>query len=239
MERMTAVPSSLNLDDVDAAALQPQGNVATDDRSIVYLGTLLRERRLDFLVRVLALVVRDVPDAKLVFVGRGEMPEDEALLRREAERLGVADSVAITGWLTMPLAWEHVRRAGVCVSPYFPAPILRSTSPTKLVEYFALGKAVVANDHPEQTEVVERSGGGIVCPWDEAAFAAPLVALLRDPQRAADLGEAGRRYVAAHRTHWAMVNLVLTRYRDELARARGLPAPAALPAAREGYADPR
>jgi glycosyltransferase involved in cell wall biosynthesis len=221
LERTTAVPSSLNLDEVEATALRPPPALATDARSIVYLGTLLRERQLDFLVRVLALVVREVPDANLVFVGRGEMPEDEQLLRAEAERLGVAERVQITGWLPMPLAWEHVRRAGVCVSPYFPAPILRSTSPTKLVEYFALGKAVVANDHPEQTAVIDRSGGGIVCPWDEHAFAAGIVRLLRDPRLAAELGEAGRRYVAAHRTHWAMVDLVLTHYRDALARSRG------------------
>jgi glycosyltransferase involved in cell wall biosynthesis len=162
-----------------------------------------------------------VPGANLVFVGRGEMPEDEQLLRAEAERLGVASSVTITGWLSMPHAWQHVRRAGVCVSPYFPAPILRSTSPTKLVEYFALGKAVVANDHPEQTAVIEQSGGGVVCPWDERAFAAAIVGLLLDPRRAAELGAAGRRYVTAHRTHWAMVTLVLNRYRDELARAAG------------------
>jgi hypothetical protein len=30
------------------------------------------------------------------------------------------------------------------------------------------------------------------------------------------MGEAGRRYVAEHRTHWAMVELVAGRYRRHL-----------------------
>jgi glycosyltransferase involved in cell wall biosynthesis len=223
-EKMTAVPSSIKLEEIDAtaaAATDAPAGAAVGDHAIVYLGTLLRERRLDFLVRALALVLESVPDARLVFVGRGEMPEDEALLRSEAEQLGVAHALTITGWLPMPVAWQHVRRAAVCVSPYFPVPILRSTSPTKLVEYMALGKAVVANDHPEQSLVIDQSGGGLVCPWDEDQFADALVAILEDPERAAAMGRAGRAFVAEHRTHWAMVDLVADTYHQVLAgRAR-------------------
>ncbi len=217
-EKMTAVPSSINLDDIDAAPELPAADFPiVAGKSIVYLGTLLRERQLDFLVRVLAKVLDSVPDARLVFVGRGEMPDDEELLRSEARRLGIDRAITITGWLPMAVAWQYVRRAAVCVSPYFPAPILRSTSPTKLVEYMALGKGVVANDHPEQSAVIEQSGAGIVCGWDEPQFAAALVAMLSDPDRTAAMGRAGRQFVAEHRTHWAMVNLVARRYREVLA----------------------
>jgi glycosyltransferase involved in cell wall biosynthesis len=219
-EKMTAVPSSIKLEDIDAAAAAAPA-APSGDKTIVYLGTLLRERRLDILVRALARVLKTVPDARLVFVGRGEMPEDEQLLRREAERLRVAHAVTITGWLPMPVAWQRARQSAVCVSPYLPVPILKSTSPTKLVEYMALGKAVVANDHPEQSEVIQQSGAGLLCGWDDEEFAAAIVELLQDPERAAGMGQAGRAFVAARRTHWAMVDLVAERYQHALAgRAR-------------------
>ena len=80
----------------------------------------------------------------------------------------------------------------------------------------ALGKAVVANDHPEQADVLRESGAGLVCEWNEQQFAAAIIELLLDPTRRAQMGAAGRRYVAAHRTHWAMVELVLGRYRQHL-----------------------
>jgi glycosyltransferase involved in cell wall biosynthesis len=218
LEHMTAVPSSLNLRDFDAFTGLAD-DVPESAPTVVYLGTLMRERQLDFIVRAHALVVSAVPEARLKFIGSGEMAEDEQLLHREAERLGISRNMTITGWLPMPEAWLHVRSASVCVSPYVPVPILRSTSPTKLIEYMALGKAVVANDHPEQADVLHESGGGIVCGWDEAEFAAAIVELLRNPQRCSKMGAAGRRYVAEHRTHWAMVELVCSRYHRHL---RGL-----------------
>jgi len=215
LEAMTAVPSSLNLRDIDALVGGAE-DASAEPPTVVYLGTLLRERQLDFIVRAHALVVAALPDARLEFVGSGWMPDDEQLLRREAERLGISGNVTITGWLPMRDAWQHVRRAALCVSPYLPVPILRSTSPTKLIEYMALGKPVVANDHPEQADVLHASGAGLVCGWDEREFAAAIVELLNDPQRCKTMGAAGRRYVAEHRTHWAMVDLVAGRYRQHL-----------------------
>jgi glycosyltransferase involved in cell wall biosynthesis len=214
-ESMTAVPSSLNLRELDAradAAEEARGEPPT----VVYLGTLMRERQLDFVVRAHALVVAALPDAQLVFVGGGWMPEDEQVLRREAQRLGISRNVTITGWLPSSEAWKHVRRATLCVSPYLPVPIFRSTSPTKLIEYMALEKAIVANDHPEQADVLRESGAGIVCGWNEKDFAAAIVQLLKDPERCRSMGAAGRHYVAEHRTHWAMVDLVTGRYRQHL-----------------------
>ncbi len=215
LDRMTAVPSSVNLRDLDARA-GPADDAPAGPPTVVYSGTLLRERQLDFLVRVHALVVSALPDAQLKFVGGGWMPDDEQLLRSEADRLGISRNVTITGWLPMPEAWQQVRRATLCVSPYLPVPIFRSTSPTKLIEYMALGKAVVANDHPEQADVLRESSAGLVCEWNEQKFAAAIIELLMDPARCARMGAAGRRYIAAHRTHWAMVDLVLGRYRQHL-----------------------
>jgi glycosyltransferase involved in cell wall biosynthesis len=225
LERTTAVPSSLNLRDLDSTEPSAKAAPAAQPPTIVYLGTLLRERQLDFIVRAHARVVAAVPEARLTFVGSGWMPDDEDLLRREAERLGIADRVTITGWLPMAEAWQHVRRAALCVSPYLPVPILRSTSPTKLIEYMALGKPVVANDHPEQADVLRQSGAGLICGWNESEFAAAMIELLKDPVRSAQMGVAGRRFVAEHRTHWAMVELVAGRYRQHLTEPPKPPKP--------------
>jgi len=227
-EKMTAVPSSVNLAEIDAALANP--TPVPRPKTIVMLGTLLRERRLDILVRALAHVRRTIPDAELVFVGGGENPEDETLLWRETERLGLQGAVTITGWLPMRKAWERVRAAGVCVSPYYPTDILRSTSPTKLVEYMALGKAVVANTHPEQSAVIESSGCGLVCEWDDAAFASAMVHVLSDHAAADAMGRAGRLFVERERTHSAMTDLVMKTYRDVLRKRAERTALSPLPA---------
>ena len=225
LDSVTAVPSSLNLRDLDTTAGVEDGGAPSPPPTIVYLGTLLRERQLDFLVRVHALVVAQIPTARLTFVGSGWMPDDEHLLRVEAQRLGLGSSVTITGWLPAAEAWQHVRHAALCVSPPLPASALRSTPPAKLIEYLALGKPVVATDDPEQVEVLRQSGAGIVCGSSEPEFAAAIAELLEDPARAVRMGIAGRRYVALHRTHWAMVELVTGRYRRHLTEPPKPPKP--------------
>jgi glycosyltransferase involved in cell wall biosynthesis len=152
------------------------------------------------------------PDAVLNLVGRGDVPGDEELLRAEADRLGVAASVRFLGQMPQAEALQHVARADVCVSPIFPTPILNVGSPTKLVEYLAQGRPVVANDHPDQRLVIELSGGGLCVPWDEAAFAEAILALLADPAAAERRGRQGREWVRVNRTYPVLAAAVEERY---------------------------
>jgi glycosyltransferase involved in cell wall biosynthesis len=163
--------------------------------TLLYLGTLVKARHLDFLIRVVALVQRDIPDVSLLIVGDGDDPSDRGLLEAEAERCGVTHAITFTGFLPMAEAWRIVAESHVCVSPIYPSPVLNEGSPTKLIEYMAMGKAVVANDHPEQRQVISESGAGLCVPWEEEAFAAAAVRLLKSPAMAAAMGERGRRYV--------------------------------------------
>lgn len=208
--KMTPIPGSLNLsefpnflDDV------PANEEAGDEvKRIIYLGTLIRERHLDFLIRVMADVVKVHPRAQLYLVGKGEMPEDEQLLKDEINRLGIQDSVIFSGFMPLEKAWELIRIADVGVSPYYPTAILNSTSPTKLVEYMAMGKPTVGNDHPEQTLVLQESGAGLSVPWQEDLFAQAIIKVLDNPEMAREMGIKGRKYVEMYRTNSVMTDLV-------------------------------
>jgi glycosyltransferase involved in cell wall biosynthesis len=193
---------------------------ASDQRCILYLGTLVKVRRLDFMVRVLARVKSSVPEAKLYFVGKGDDESDEAVLTQEAQRLGVSDSVVMVGQLPQSEALRYVQEADVCVSPFFPTPILNSTSPTKLVEYMAMGKAVVANDHPEQRLVLEQSGAGYCVPYEEEAFATAIIKILTQPELAHAMGVRGRQYALQYRTYPKIADIVEQQFRQVIAAER-------------------
>ena len=140
----------------------PVHDAVWNSPSVLYLGSLSKVRRLDFLIRVAARLREHIPATRLYIVGRGDDPSDEALLEAEVQRLGIADTVIFLGQMPQARALEYTRSARVCVSPLFPTPILNVASPTKLVEYMAMGRPVVANDHPDQRLVIEASGGGCV-----------------------------------------------------------------------------
>lgn len=210
--KLTAVPMGFSPGDFAATELKRTPNVPTVGKSVVYLGTLIKARNLDFVVRAFAKVLEKIPDVTLFFVGGGEDPQDEKFLQQESKRLDIDHATVFTGFLPRQEAMMYVKNSSVCVSPFYPTPILHSTSPTKLIEYMALGKAVVANDHPEQRLVLEDSQGGICVPWEEEAFAAAIIEMLQNPETAKKMGESGRRYVNQHRTYSHIADQVEAEY---------------------------
>jgi glycosyltransferase involved in cell wall biosynthesis len=209
LSKLTAVPMGIKLDGgTSTPAATPRRRIPEGQSCFMYLGSLSRERRIDFLLRVLARVLRRAPDARLYLVGKGELPGDEEFIQQEAERLGVTNSVVFTGQLPRQAAFEYVQDADVCVSPIFPTPIFNMASPTKLVEYMAMGKAVVANTHPDQKLLIDESGCGYCVPWDEDAFADAILKLMRAPELARSMGERGRRYVIEHRSYGVIATTV-------------------------------
>lgn len=209
---MVPVPMGVARQVLDSRA----GDAAAVERpAVLYLGSMVRLRHLETIVAAFRHVIAAVPRATLYFVG-GENREDVDFLRAEASKLGVADKIIFTGALPREEAFAYVRAADVCLSPIYPTPILDVASPTKLVEYMAFGKPVVANEQPEQADVIAASGGGLVVPWSEERFAAAIVELLRDPARAAEMGRRGREYVERHRTYGVIAANVERAYRSHL-----------------------
>jgi len=199
--KLTAVPMGVPDTDLDAARSVAPVSVPPDTRTVVYLGTLANSRRIDFVVRAFARVVDHFPTARLYLVGDGGRPEDTDVLRDEARRLDIEHALTITGQLPRPEALAYVQAAEVCLSPFYPTPILESTSPTKLVEYMAFCKPVVATEHPEQRLVVTESGAGYCVPFEEAPFADAIIRLLERPEEATAMGERGFEYVREHRCY--------------------------------------
>jgi len=213
--RLTAVPMGVALSRIPFPPAEEA--LPSRERRVVYIGSLSPTRRIEFLVESFREVVDACAEARLFLIG-GETREDIERLQRLSEELGLGGRVEIRGFLPLEEAWEHVRRADVCVSPLAPNPIFTPASPTKLVEYLAFGKPVVATDHPEQREVLEQSGAGICVPFEREPFASAILELLQDPVRAADMGMRGRRYVERYRCYRVIADRVESKYHELLSR---------------------
>jgi glycosyltransferase involved in cell wall biosynthesis len=220
-QKMTSVPMGIHADQVmSAEAARPPD---TENPVLLHLGLLMRLRQTEMLVRVLARVRRRYPGARLRYVGDGQAPADRRAVEDEARRLGLSGAVEITGFLPMEEAWRHVETADICFSPYYPIPVLESTSPTKLIEYMAMAKCIVANHHPEQTPIMAESGVGCTIAWDEEAFADKVLELLDDPQQACRRAALGPDWVRRHRTYDVIADAVDARYATLLSVPRVRP----------------
>lgn len=214
---MTAVPMCI---DADRYADPPPPPAPRDTVTLCYLGTCDRMRRIDFLFEALALARVDLPNVRLIIAGDAPEEADRHWLRARLAECGVGDIATITGWLSSEAAQAIAEDSDICLSLVPPDPILDVGTPTKLVEYLAMGRAVVANDQPDHRAVIDASGGGLCTPFDPAHFAAAIVELAKDPERRARMGTAGRVWVLEHRSYDAMARTVAAAYRSVLQPAR-------------------
>jgi glycosyltransferase involved in cell wall biosynthesis len=206
--KMTAVPMAVSIHSIPFFGHERNFSTTNTDPTVVYLGTLIKIRRMDFLLRVFKMVLEHIQNAKLILVGGSEVKADEEDLRCEAVKHGISHAVSITGFLPQKDALAYVEKADVCVSPIYPSPIFDVGSPTKLLEYMAMGKAAVANDQPEQRMVIAESQAGICVPYNEEAFCQAIVHIIRNQDEAHQMGLKGRKYIEENRNYTQTADIV-------------------------------
>ncbi|UVW29934.1 glycosyltransferase [Massilia sp. H6] len=211
--RMTAVPMGVDATLFDRATLTPSADPRLEGRRVlIYLGRIALTRRSDFLLEVVAELARSVPSILLVIAGDAASHDDMAWMRAEIARRGLADHVLLTGWLAQRAALAYAVRAEVALSPIPRGGLFDVSSPTKLVEYLALGIPSVANDIPDQQLVIDESGAGLCVPMETAAFAQAVRRLLDDPALSSALARRGPVYVRRHRTYAILGEIVAETY---------------------------
>jgi glycosyltransferase involved in cell wall biosynthesis len=194
-EKMTPVPMGVDLEVAQQKLLPSDDPLLSNKRVLVYLGTLDRVRQIEILFKMLVIVRESIPNILLVLAGDTEDKKHRAWLQEEAIRLGVMDSVLWTGWLPMQEAWRYVAAAEIGLSPIPRGYLLDMGSPTKAIEYMALGIPVVMNDNPDQALVARESGAATCVPFDAQSFAMAITNLLNDPIAKADMQLKGIEYV--------------------------------------------
>jgi glycosyltransferase involved in cell wall biosynthesis len=153
---------------------------ATGDGRVVigYAGHLYPWKGVDVLLEALA----QMPEVRGIIVGGHEKEPDLARLKTLAGRLGIENRVTFTGWVPPRAVPQLLARADVLVLPN-PASAIstRSTSPLKLFEYLAAGRAIVASDLPSIREVLRHEIDSLlVAPGDAAALASAIRRLSQD-----------------------------------------------------------
>ncbi|GAB3448866.1 glycosyltransferase [Massilia solisilvae] len=217
--RMTAVPMGVDAALFDRARIRPVDDARLNGRRVViYLGRVARARRSEFLFDVAAQLRERMPEVLLVIAGDAPSNDEMAWMRGEIGRRGLSQHVLLTGWLPQGAALGYAVRAEVGLSPIPRGTLYDVSSPTKLVEYLALGIPSVANDIPDQQLVIDDSGAGLCVPMQAHDFAEATLRLLRDKELAAAFAARGPAWVRANRTYGILGQRVAEAYQHILSR---------------------
>lgn len=217
--KMTPVP--MGVDTELFAALTPleaRPERLAGKRVLAYLGALGQSRQSDFLLRVLQQVREQQPDVMLLLIGEGASADEQRWIREQIAALGLQDHVWLTGWMPQREALRLLACADVGLSPVPRGELFDVSSPTKAVEYLALGLPCVGNDIPDQRLVLERSGAGLCVSMDEQAFAAASLRILDDPAFASALRARGPAWAADNRSYKVLARKVAQVYFELLGK---------------------
>jgi len=139
-------------------------------------------------------------NVRLLMIGDGQKM---SLVKQHLQNYGVTDLTVLTGLVPQAQGPEHLAAADILASPHVPNPDGTPFfgSPTKLFEYMAMGKGIVASDLDQIGEILTHDETAWkVKPGDPDDLVEGLKALIDDPARADRLGAAARKLVVAEYT---------------------------------------
>lgn len=221
-ERQWGIPASRIVVINNAVPMEPYLAIAegvADDipPTVTTIGRLSAQKAYHLLLDAARLVLDKRPEVRFRIVGEGRLG---AVLRRQAEDLGIAHAISFDGV-------RHDIPAVLATTHVFTLSSLWEGLPVTAVEAMAAARPVVLTDVGGCRDLVTPGvEGWLAPPGDVAALAAALLAALDDPERQRLFGRRGRekvrrafgleQYVRGHEQLY--VSLVAARGRPGVAR---------------------
>ena len=185
--------------DVDGSRVRDEYGLG-DSTVIGFIGTFGPWHGADMLAEAFGRVVarRDDRGAlRLLMVGDGSKMADT---RSAVARHGIEELVTFTGAVPQERGPEYLAAMDVLVSPHVPNPDGTPFfgSPTKLFEYMAMGKGIVASSLDQIADVLDDGRTAVLVePGDPSGLAEGIERLADDAEMRTRLGAAAREKVAS------------------------------------------
>jgi glycosyltransferase involved in cell wall biosynthesis len=185
---------------------------------IGFIGTFGPWHGAEVLARAFVSLIKTNPSlarsVRLLLIGEGAAMSEVRRVLAEGDALGLT---VFTGLVAQEDGPAHLAACDLLASPHVPNPDGTPFfgSPTKLFEYMAMGKAIVASDLDQIGEVLEHGRTAwLVAPGDADALAQGLARLVADPALREALGVESRRCVVTRHTWHQHTKRTIDRLRD-------------------------
>ena len=188
---------------IDGSDIRHQYNL--ENKMVIgFIGTFGKWHGAEVLAHAFGLLIQKHPQyrdkIRLLMIGDGHtLPQ----VQKELEVYGVTRECILTGIVPQEEGPAHLAACDLLASPHVPntdgTPFFGS--PTKLFEYMAMEKGIIASDLDQIGEVLEHDHTAwMVKPGDAESLMFGLKAMIDDPDKSKRLGEAARREVIAKYT---------------------------------------
>lgn len=174
--------------------------------NVLFLGVLGQRKGIYDLIQAWALVVKQIPYAKLIVGGNGEIDKAQQLSRD----LGLENSIQFLGWVSGNEKLALLNEADVFVLPSY-----NEGLPMSVLEAMSWERAVITTTVGGIPELItDRNNGLLISPGDLKALAACLILLQSDPVLRTKVGENARALIIDRFSHTAVIPQVESVYKE-------------------------
>jgi glycosyltransferase involved in cell wall biosynthesis len=200
---------SVNFNAVDAEMFRPDADGGTirerygiPRKAVVagFIGTFSPWHGVEVLAEAVRPTVATFPDLHFLLIGDGPLLTG---VKERVAREGCGKFVTFAGSVSAEQSPAYLSSCDILLSPHVQNPDGSPFfgSPTKLFEYMAMGKAIVASEIEQLAQVLRHERTALLVPPGRSqALIDAIVRLARDPTLRERLGRAARLEAVAHHT---------------------------------------
>lgn len=187
------VPNTIDLDHLLA---QQQKDPAVLKKyqtgfKILFWGRFDTARGLETLIEAGKILKEKIPDFKIILVGDGSL---RPALEKMTENLDLRSQVIFEGWQPMSKLSSYLEVSDVAVIPHYKSVQTDNSSPNKLFQFMAFGKAIVASNCDSIARVIREADCGLIFKSGDANdLAHKILELWQNRELSNKLAANGRR----------------------------------------------
>ncbi|MGV8989866.1 MAG: TIGR04063 family PEP-CTERM/XrtA system glycosyltransferase [Thiobacillus sp.] len=172
-------------------------------RVLGFIGSFYAYEGLDLLITALPVILKNMPDVKVLLVGGGPQDRD---LKQQVMALDLKDRVVFTGRVPHDEVNRYYDLVDVLVYPRHPMRLTELVTPLKPLEAMAQGRLMVASDVGGHKELIQDGKTGVLFhAGNSGDLASKVVSLLKDTKGWDGMKKNGRQFVETERNWVASV----------------------------------
>lgn len=195
--------------ELDGTEVRAKLGFAPDDIVVTFIGTFGPWHGAEVLAKTISKACAANPHVRYLFIGGGG---SYGLVQKTAQSSGYDDRVKMIGFVPQLEAPMYLAASDILVSPQIPNPDGTPFfgSPTKLFEYMAMGKAIVASDLDQIGRILKDGKTALLAtPGNEDSLADCILRLASDSKLRTTLGTNAREDVVKNYTWDTHVQIIL------------------------------
>lgn len=182
---------------VETMFFSPRETTFEESGLVIFVGTIVEKKGVKQLVQAMPLVVAEVPNARLILIGR-DYPDPKTrsstiAMLQEKIPSSLRETIMFCGAVNHQDLPVHLSKAQICVFPSH-----MEAQGIVVVEAMAMQKAVVCTETGPGPEMIEDEVSGLLCdPYSPHSIAEKITRLLSDEKLRTRLARAARERAVA------------------------------------------